>query len=76
MKTYHKLTQAQRDQIYALRKTKRTLAEIAKVIGVHKSNVSRELRRNRGQRGYRLQKAQELALKRRPKLAPWLARQS
>ena len=76
MRTYHQLTQAQRYQIYALRKTKHTLAEIAKVLEVHKSSVSRELRRNRGQRGYRPQQAQELALARRPKSAARITRQS
>jgi transposase, IS30 family len=70
MRTYHQLTQAQRYQIYALRKTKHTQAEIAKVIGVHKSSVSRELKRNQGQRGYRPQQAQELTLKRRSKSIP------
>ena len=65
MRTYHQLTQAQRYQIYALRKTKPTLAEIAAVIGIHKSSVSRELQRNRGQRGYRPQQAHERAMERR-----------
>lgn len=67
MRTYHQLTQVQRYQIYALRKTKHLLSEIADVIGVHKSSVSRELKRNRGQCGYRPQQAQELMLGRRPK---------
>ena len=67
MRTYHQLTQAQRYQIYALQKTKHSFAEIANVVGVHKSSVSRELRRNRGQRGYRPQQAHELALGRRSK---------
>ncbi|MEO7838309.1 MAG: IS30 family transposase [Anaerolineales bacterium] len=70
MSTYHQLTQAQRYQIYALKKTKHTLLEIAAVIGVHKSSVSRELKRNQGQRGYRPQQAQELALERRQKTVP------
>jgi len=70
MRTYYQLTQAQRYQIYALRKTKHSLAEIAEVIGVHKSSVSRELKRNRGKRGYRPQQAQELALERRQKAVP------
>jgi len=67
MRTYHQLTQAQRYQIYALRKTKHSLSEMATVIGVHKSSVSRELKHNRGQRGYRPQQAHELALERRLK---------
>src|SRR6266540_1045206 len=67
MRTYHQLTQAQRYQIYALRKTKHSLSEIATVIGVHKSSVSRELKHNRGQCGYRPQQAHELALERRSK---------
>ncbi|MEW6406256.1 MAG: IS30 family transposase [Chloroflexota bacterium] len=70
MRTYHQLTQAQRYQIYALRKTKHTLAEIADVVGVHKSSVSRELKRNRGQRGYRPQQAHERATARKPKAVP------
>jgi len=70
MRTYRQLTQAQRYQIYALRKAKHTLAEIADVIGVHKSSVSRELKRNRGQRGYRPQQAHERATARRQKVVP------
>ena len=70
MRTYHQLTQAQRYQIYALQKTGHPGSEIADVIQVHKSTVSRELKRNRGQRGYRPQQAQRLAVRRRPKGAP------
>ena len=70
MRTYHQLTQAQRYQIYALRKTRHSLSEIATVIGIHKCSVSRELKRNRGKRGYRPQQAHELALGRRPKAVP------
>src|SRR6266516_2778482 len=72
MRTYHQLIQAQRYQIYALKKTKHSLSEIAAVLGVHKSSVSRELRRNRGKRGYRPQQAQELALGRSSKSVPRL----
>jgi IS30 family transposase len=39
--------------------------EIAQCLGVDKSTISRELRRNRGQRGYRPQQAHRLALTRR-----------
>jgi IS30 family transposase len=55
MRTYCQLTQEQRYQIYALKKTGHSGMEIAEVIGVDKSTVSRELKRNRGQRGYRPQ---------------------
>jgi len=41
--------------------------EIAKVIGVHKSTISRERRRNRGLRGYRPKQAQRFAEIRRAK---------
>jgi IS30 family transposase len=68
--SYHQLTQEQRYQIYALKKTGHSGSEIADVIGVHKSSVSRELRRHRGGRGYRPQPAHQLALERRSKADP------
>ncbi len=70
MNTYNQLTQEQRYQIYALKKTGHTQAEIAAVIGVHKSTVSRELKRNRGQRGYRPQQAHSLAQERKQTGSP------
>ena len=70
MRTYRQLTQEQRYQIYALRKTGHSRTEIADVIGVHKSTVSRELKRNQGQRGYRPQQAHGLAMERRRKGMP------
>jgi IS30 family transposase len=70
MRTYRQLTQAQRYQIYALKKTKHSLTEIAEVIGVDKSTVSRELKRNRGQRGYRPQQAHALASGSKQKSVP------
>ena len=70
MKIYCQLTQEQRYQIYALRKTKHPLSEIADVIGVHQSSVSRELKRNRGKRGYRPQQAHKLAVERRQQAVP------
>ena len=68
--SYHQLTQEQRYQIYALKKTGHTRTEIAEVIGVHKATVSRELRRNQGGRGYRPQQAQHMTEKRRAKAKP------
>jgi IS30 family transposase len=68
--SYNQLTQEQRYQIYALKKTGHSRTEIAEVIGVHKSTVSRELRRNRGGRGYRPQQAQQMTVERRAKATP------
>ena len=76
MRTYRQLTQEQRYQIYALKKTKHSLSEIVAVIGVHKSTVSRELKRNRGQCGYRPQQAQHLAMERRQKAVPRITRET
>lgn len=63
--TYQQLTQEQRYQIYALMKTGHQQTEIAAVVGVHKSTVSREIRRNCGLRGYRPLQAHQLAQQRR-----------
>ncbi len=67
MRTYTQLTREQRYQIYALLKAGHIQSEIARLIKVHKSTVSREFRRNRGQKGYRPQQAHEFALNRRKK---------
>jgi IS30 family transposase len=58
---YRQLTQEQRYQIYALMKAGFNHTQIGSEIGVHKSTVSREVRRNHGQRGYRPKQAQQLA---------------
>lgn len=61
MTGYTQLTQEQRYQIYAFMKAGFNHTRIALEIGVHKSTVSREVRRGRGGRGYRPKQAQELA---------------
>lgn len=63
---YKHLNQCQRYKICALRELGITLDEIAGIIGCHKSTVSRELKRNTGQRGqgakiYDAEKAQKKA---------------
>jgi IS30 family transposase len=63
--TYTQLTQEQRYQIDALLKMEHSQFQIATALGVHKSTISRELRRNRGKRGYRPKQAHHFALKRR-----------
>ena len=62
---YTQLTYEQRYQIAILKKAGHFQVEIAKLIGVNKSTVSRELRRNHGRRGYRPNQAHRLALERR-----------
>jgi len=61
MTGYQQLTREQRYQIYALKKARHSQTEMASIIGVHKSTVSRELARNCGGRGYRPKQADELA---------------
>ena len=65
MRNYHQLTQTQRYQIYSLLKMGHNGTEIADCLGVHKSTISREFRRNRGKRGYRPQQAHQKAIRRR-----------
>ena len=65
MRIYHQFTQEQRYQIYAFRETDKTLTEIAGIIGVHTSTLSRELKRNKGRRGYRPKEDHRCALERR-----------
>src|SRR5256885_12425715 len=62
--SYAQLTREQRYQIYALMKAGHNQTRIAVLIGCHKSTISRELRRNRGQKGYRPYQADELAFDR------------
>jgi IS30 family transposase len=58
---YTQLTREQRYQIYALMKAGQNQTQMAVVVGCHKSTISRELRRNRGQKGYRPYQADEFA---------------
>lgn len=67
--TYKQLAREQRYQIYALMKAGLSQAVIARIIGVHKSTISREMRRNRGLRGYRPKQAHCFAAYRRAKAA-------
>jgi IS30 family transposase len=70
MRTYTQLTQAQRYQISVLLKIGQRQTEIAKMIGKHKSTISREVSRNQGQRGYRPKQAQQMSMDRRKKATP------
>jgi len=71
---YTQLTQGQRYQIAVLKKAGHMQVDIARLIGVHKSTISREFRRNHGMRGYRPKQAHHLALERRQeKVRPRIA---
>jgi IS30 family transposase len=59
--SYKQLTQGQRYQIYALMQVATTNKRIAEIVGVHESTISRELKRNRGKRGYRPKQAEQKA---------------
>lgn len=62
---YTHLSQTERYQIYVLKKAGHTQKKIAELLQRSESTISRELFRNRGQRGYRAQQAQHKALSRR-----------
>jgi len=65
MGQYTQLTQEQRYHIYAFMKAGFFQTAIATEIGVHKSTVSREMRRNQGKKGYRPKQAHAMAIERR-----------
>jgi transposase, IS30 family len=64
-KGYRHLTYDKRCQIYALLKRGCAKTEIAQLLGVHRSTITRELKRNTGCKGYRYLQAQEKASARR-----------
>lgn len=61
MRTYRRLPDEDRCQLYALRKVGKTQAEISQALGFSQGTVRRELARNAGRRGYRFQQAQRSA---------------
>lgn len=63
--SYHHLTGEERYQISALNKAGHSQIEIAELIGRSPATISRELRRNRGERGYRPKQAHRRACQRR-----------
>jgi transposase, IS30 family len=64
-KGYRHLTYDKRCQIYALLKSGHAKTEIAELLGVHRSTITKELKRNAGGKGYRHLQAQEKASARR-----------
>ncbi len=65
MRKYTQLTRGQRYQVRALIKAKFSQSEMAFFLRVHKSTISREIRRNQGHKGYRPRQAHEKAVERR-----------
>jgi IS30 family transposase len=66
-KGYSHLSHEQRCQLYALQKRGLSQRAIAADLGVGQSSISRELKRNKGRRGYRLGQATAKAWQRRHK---------
>ncbi len=62
---YSQLTENERYQIYVLKIAGYSQLKIAGLVGRSPSTISRELKRNKGQRGYRPQQAQKLSSTRR-----------
>jgi IS30 family transposase len=54
---YKHLSREERYQIHSLLKAKQTISEIARLLGRHRSTISRELDRGRGCRGYPAEQA-------------------
>ena len=69
MRSYHRLTEVERNQVYALKKAGLTQCAIAEQICVNKSMISRELKRNTGLRGYRPKQAHRLACARQSQIS-------
>ena len=64
-KGYSHLTYEQRCQICTLKNRGDSFSSIAQEVGVHRSTIIRELKRNSGQRGYRYKQAHENSKQRR-----------
>jgi len=58
---YQQLSYEKRNELKAYLKIGLKQGEMARLIGVHESTISRELKRNSGQRGYRAKQAQQKA---------------
>ncbi len=65
MKKYTQLSQDERYEIYAALKSKSSITTLAQELGRSRSTIYREIKRNTGQRGYRVQQATTLVNQRR-----------
>jgi IS30 family transposase len=66
---YHHLTRDQRCQLNTLKTSGESVSNIAIQLGVHRSALYRELKRNRGLHGYVYQEAQKKAFERKLEVA-------
>ena len=66
---YRQLTEKDRVLIWSLRRERKSQAEIARIIGCHRSTIGRELKRNSGLNGYDAHNAQLQALERKRHLS-------
>ena len=69
MSIFTHLAAEERYHISELRKAGLSHAEIARELGVHRSTIGREIKRNSGQKGYRPKQAQEYAEQRKANAA-------
>ena len=67
---YHHLTYEQRCQIYILKDRGDPLTSIGKSLSVHRTTISRELKRNSGRNGYFHEQAQKKSKQRRLEAVP------
>ncbi|WP_354668813.1 helix-turn-helix domain-containing protein, partial [uncultured Duncaniella sp.] len=67
---YHQSTSQQRSQISALLQSQTSRKEIARIVGISQSTLSRELKRNscRNGRHYSWRKAHEMSIERRERV--------
>ncbi|RLA24488.1 MAG: hypothetical protein DRQ61_00615 [Gammaproteobacteria bacterium] len=65
MSSYTQLTQGQRYQVEALLEGEHNQSDISMILGVHKSTISRELKRNGVEKQYDQIDAQRLTVARR-----------
>ncbi len=63
--SYHHLTYDKRCQIYILKERGDNLGSIANALGVHKSSISRELKKNSGKKGYQYEEAHKQSKERK-----------
>jgi len=69
---YKQLTPEKRYEIKAYKQAGFSMSMIAQLLGVHKSTISREVKRNSGHKGYRPKQAHEKAVTRRKQATKYI----